>query len=185
MIYSLFLLAHFTGDFLLQNSWIVEWKHRSWKGLIYHTGLVTLAFLVVLFPYLSDWRVGAAIGINFVLHSLQDQWKIRSSFRWHAPVGPFLIDQLMHITVALVLAYWVADAPLVLANDAGLWFYGGVSVPLFFLGVVLASYASDIFLYMLRVKRDGPHKYVRNYRSMLIRLVIFTAVFVAAYPFVT
>jgi len=182
MIYILFLLAHFIGDFILQTTWIVQWKHRSWHGLIFHTSLVSLSFIVVLFPYLSDWRVGVAVAINFVLHSLQDQWKIRTAYRWREPLTPYLIDQLLHISLALILAFWVSDAQPTLDMASPLAeFYTNPLLLVFCLGVVLMSYASDITLYVIQLTHHGSFEYQRNYQGMLIRVAVFSVIFAGLY----
>lgn len=182
MIYILFLIAHFVGDFLLQNKRIVDWKHQSIWGLLYHTTLVTLSFCLVLFPYLYDWRVITAIGINFVLHTGQDYIKIKTAHRWNAPFAPFALDQIFHIFLALILASWVAQVQPILGMTTPLaWFYTNELFLLFCLGIIIMSYTSDILLYIVRLTRGGNRHYKRNYRAMVCRVSVFSVMFAATY----
>jgi hypothetical protein len=91
--------AHLLGDFIVQTKKEVENKHNIWI-LFRHT--VLIAMLSWLFCGLwSAWLIPAVI---FVTHSLIDFCKSRLTKNGAIP---FLLDQLAHLTVIALLAWWI------------------------------------------------------------------------------
>ncbi len=179
MTVLLFLLAHFIGDYVLQNDQIVAWKHRSFKGVVFHSLLVTLAFIVVLWPYLHNQAVLFAIGLNWVLHLAQDQLKIKMIDRFGSALSAFLFDQAVHLIVAVGLAYWVIDVKPNIAAEAWIapLYYSSI-VAVFFLGVVLLAHATEVFQYVVRANKNPSLKHQRDWYSMGKRVGIFSAIYI-------
>ncbi len=102
------LLAHLLGDYPLQPNWMVGIK-RTWAGLGLHT-LTHLAVLLVLarpslivvWPYL--------IGLSFVHLGIDlfknEVWRRRPDW----VVGPYLFDQVLHVTSILVISALIERA---------------------------------------------------------------------------
>lgn len=123
-MFYLFLLAHLVADFVLQPYWLVVRKRR-WDGLSIHGAIVLVCMLLL--PLIDQsalalWPLMLAIT---AVHMAADWWKVRFGDRIPGPpIGPFLLDQLIHIStlcVALSLALpsarvWsLAASPLALA----------------------------------------------------------------------
>jgi hypothetical protein len=96
MLY-LFLFAHLVADFVLQPFWLVLRKRR-WDGLLLHGGIVLACMLLL--PLLDRaalalWPV--MLGITAV-HMAADWWKVHFGDRIPGPpIGPFMLDQLIHL----------------------------------------------------------------------------------------
>lgn len=100
------LLAHIIADFFLQTKWMVEGKEnggkRSMRMLTLHSIIHSLmAYLIV-----GDWSLWYIAIVIFVTHFIIDWCKIQ--FRGKS-VSAFLIDQLSHVAVILVL--WMTIIP--------------------------------------------------------------------------
>lgn len=103
-MFFLFLFAHLVADFVLQPFWLVQRK-RTWAGLLLHGGIVLACMLAL--PLADRAALGllpAMLAITAV-HIAADRWKVRHGHRIPGPpIGPFLLDQLIHVsTLALVL----------------------------------------------------------------------------------
>jgi hypothetical protein len=117
-MFFLFLFAHLVADFVLQPFWLVLRK-RFWSGLFIHVGIVLACMLAL--PLTDPAASGlwpAMLAITAV-HIAADRWKVRHGHHIPGPpIGPFLLDQLIHMgTIALVLsvalppdAVWSLDA---------------------------------------------------------------------------
>jgi hypothetical protein len=109
MIWNLFL-AHFLGDFVFQTEWLVRNRYKFWV-LSIHGGIHLLLMLVligdartILWPY---------IVIISLAHMLQDRIKVIVNQRkpeWLA--SSFIIDQLLHYSVLIVMLRWVQGMAL-------------------------------------------------------------------------
>lgn len=182
MIYLLFAISHLTGDFLLQTGTIAAWKARSFWGLLVHVLIVTLAFLVVCIPYLGHWQVGAAIGINFVVHLAQDHIKLRYPTFRGSPIVPYFLDQLGHVITFFALGAWISHLqPNLFLNSWWIDLYQNERVLLYVLGILLFSYFSDITLFIYQIAKKGPHRYERQYFWMLFRVFLFAMLFIVGY----
>jgi hypothetical protein len=96
MLY-LFLFAHLVADFVLQPYWLVMRKRR-WDGLLIHVAVVLACMLLL--PLLDRSTLAlwpAMLGIATV-HLAADRWKVRYGHHIPGPpIGPFLLDQAIHI----------------------------------------------------------------------------------------
>lgn len=120
------LIAHFAGDFLLQNSWIVENRNKQIfsRALLYHL-LIHLGCLLVLFLFDIDWQIVVAIlishgiidllkaGYEIRLNRLVDETdrKVQSHRLW-----AFILDQVLHL-VAIAVVWLLATRQAHLVND--------------------------------------------------------------------
>lgn len=111
------LAGHLVADFWLQpTSWVRHKKSKGWKSgkLLIHS--IIGAILPVLFTLQVElwWFVP----IIFVAHYLIDAIKLRCK----DSVATYLIDQLLHISVLLVLAFFVTKATIP-EKFAAFWVY--------------------------------------------------------------
>lgn len=104
------LLAHFIGDFLLQNDWMSNKKKTSGFVCVIHC-------LCYIFPFLfTDLNAGQLVLI-FIQHYTQDMsnfvvWfmKLKGSSEFiNPPLGPWsiiVIDNIFHIIwISIVIKY--------------------------------------------------------------------------------
>jgi hypothetical protein len=105
-IFLLFVLAHITGDFVLQTNKIARMKSESIEGTILHSGIVT-GVQVLFLGYFGARGIAAAImagiahfGIDYCKLLLNKRiTKIESVY--------FLFDQLVHLCIIWLLSYFV------------------------------------------------------------------------------
>ena len=141
------LIAHALGDFLLQRRSMIEAKRQRRvtayleHGLL-HLGALTLAWwLFVRMPMLQS-QVLIAFAIIVATHLVID-W-IKETTKpgggpWIGP-GPFMLDQLAHLSIIVGLTYWLAGSPRLWSMLSYNWeLYAPVA------GIVLMGYLFVIF----------------------------------------
>ncbi|MEC7263255.1 MAG: DUF3307 domain-containing protein [Bacteroidota bacterium] len=170
------LLAHFTGDFVLQpGKWVedkLEKKGRS-KYLYFHIGVHLLLLLLLLqFQHLG------AIALIVVSHYLIDLGKLSltnpKNYRWL-----FVVDQVLHLMVLAAVLYWIEPFQIPFSD----LFQEKHLLLITFL--VFVTYVSGIIMRMLLApyidevaKSDEPGeggslKNAGTYIGMLERLFVF------------
>ncbi|RIH66775.1 DUF3307 domain-containing protein [Mariniphaga sediminis] len=111
------LTGHLVADFWLQpGSWVHHKRENGWKSakLVLHSGIASL--LPVLFTFqLGLWWFFPVI---FVLHFFTDFFKSKLP----DTILAFLVDQLLHIGVLLVLAVFATSAEIS-EGLTGFWIY--------------------------------------------------------------
>ena len=100
-ILILLLLAHVIGDFYLQTKNMAEKKNESKWWLLRHSGLYSLCMIVILL-------IGVAVSWYWLLLVLGTSLShlLIDYFKRYIPKKPFVIDQLLHITIIIVL-WWL------------------------------------------------------------------------------
>lgn len=111
------LAGHLVADFWLQpSSWVHHKKSKGWKSgkLLIHS------FVGAIFPVLFTLQTGLwwFVPIIFVSHFLIDAIKLR----FKDSVAAFLIDQMLHILVLLVLALFL-NKITISENYGAFWIY--------------------------------------------------------------
>lgn len=102
------IIGHLIGDFLLQNSWMAQYKSTKWIPLFSHVSVYTI--VVALFGFLSGGLSLVGIAIIFIGHIILDR-KTFVSF-WVNKIqmakGPnhnwlsIVTDQIFHIIILAV-----------------------------------------------------------------------------------
>jgi hypothetical protein len=122
-VFSVFLVSHLVGDFLLQTEWQARNKHgglrdsRARRPLVLHVATYTLAFLPA-FVWLWDSLGAGVFAVAALLagpHLIQDDGTLIEVFMVHAkhsdprehPALTIVVDQCFHV-VALFLTALVA-----------------------------------------------------------------------------
>lgn len=102
-MFYLFLFAHLVADFVLQPYWLVLRKRRL-DGLLIHCAIVLACMLTLpLFDRATLALLPAMLAITGV-HFGTDWWKVRFGSRIPGPpIGPFLLDQLIHVATLIVM----------------------------------------------------------------------------------
>lgn len=104
-MFYLFLLAHLVADFMLQPYWLVARK-RYWYGLAIHCGIVLACMLALPLLDPAALRLWPAMLAITAVHFFADWGKVNHGDRIPGPpIGPFMLDQLIHVTtLAAVLS---------------------------------------------------------------------------------
>ena len=98
------LLAHIIADFFLQTKWMVEGKENGGKKSMRMLTLHSIIHSLMAYLLVGDWSLWYIAIVIFVTHFIIDWCKIM--FRGKS-VSAFLIDQLSHVAVILVL--WMTN----------------------------------------------------------------------------
>ncbi len=109
-MFTVMILAHLLGDYLLQFDVVAKWKARSLWGVVAHGGIVTMTTLACALLVDPAWWLNALlIGVT---HAVIDVVRARL-VRAQNPTWDLvylLIDQLTHIAIiALVVTLHPAD----------------------------------------------------------------------------
>ncbi len=105
ILFTKLLLAHLIGDFLLQPTrWVVhkEAKKAASPYLYFHVLIHFLLVLLLLWDP-AYWKLALIIAVS---HYLIDLCKLYANPLFRFPAIPFLIDQLLHLLVLYIAAYY-------------------------------------------------------------------------------
>jgi Protein of unknown function (DUF3307) len=103
VMFYLFLLAHLVADFILQPYWLVVRKRR-WDGLLLHGTIVLVCMLALPLTDHAALALWPAMLVITAIHVVADWWKVRFGNRVPGPpIGPFMLDQAIHITTLAVV----------------------------------------------------------------------------------
>lgn len=100
-----FLLAHFSGDFLLQPDWMVRKRDNIWVLSLHASIHFVVMFLLVGASRGTYWP---HIALLALVHFTQDALKIylvRKRPGWTVPA--FIVDQLVHYSFLWVFVTWM------------------------------------------------------------------------------
>jgi len=106
-IFFTLLLGHLIADFPLQTNSVFQLKCRSSRGLTVHVGIHVLVTAILLMEPMKDWAVLLFLGGT---HFLIDWSKLRVGATYASP--GFVLDQLAHVSVLLLIAFLVPDLAL-------------------------------------------------------------------------
>jgi hypothetical protein len=102
-MFYLFLLAHLVADFILQPYWLVVRKRR-WDGLLLHGSIVLVCMLALPLADHAALALWPAMLVIAAIHVVADWWKVRFGNRIPGPpIGPFMLDQVIHVTTLAVV----------------------------------------------------------------------------------
>ncbi|WP_368085252.1 DUF3307 domain-containing protein [Vibrio splendidus] len=110
-----FLMIHIICDFYLQpNQWVeakTKYTYRSTE-LYFHSLLHGVALLVPAIALGIDWRsTTSLVVIIAVSHFIIDLWKVRA--RNGGKFSYFIIDQTLHVSVLVAIAFHMADGVMI------------------------------------------------------------------------
>lgn len=180
LLISLYLIiGHLIGDFLLQSSALVAYKHRSVYGIILHSLIIWFSHTLLFIPYLNSLKVFLIVTAVAFLHFCIDYTKIQLKFKNKYPIIPFLLDQLAHFIVLIF-------ATIVLKNSepqlflTSWWFeilYQNETLLTYFAGVIFFSYTLDIVYLTFKLQKNANYQYKRGYFDMLLRVSFFALIY--------
>jgi len=176
-IFILLTLAHFVGDYLLQTNWIYHQKTLSFGGGFWHASTMLLAYLIVMLPWLADWRIVTGLILMAIAHWFQDWGKVKYMDN-HIDINPrdYYLDQFLHVLTAAVLGFVIQGiGPTAFAGQwVSLWLHPDWN--LFLIALVLVTYFWDTTAY-IQGRPKKTDKLIRNWKGMAIRGAIVCGVF--------
>ena len=98
------LFAHVLSDFVLQTDTICRKKNSHGRVMITYQLLHSLIHAVVSYLVLADWNNWIVPIVIFITHLAMDVVK---TTRLPKTIGSFLFDQAVHVSVILVLWYFI------------------------------------------------------------------------------
>lgn len=127
VIFWRLLFGHFLADFTLQTNFINRWKRASPWGMVAHCATHPLVYVALTWPFLREtWLSYGPVRLNgwwcilivFVLHFVEDYWRVFTIFKWNTPDNTlyFLWDQIIHYAVIFMVV------PHSLQNAGGTFF---------------------------------------------------------------
>lgn len=153
------MFGHLLCDFTLQTNFINRWKRTSQWGLLVHCGMHPAAYLLLTWPFLSDYWISnslfqlngwACIAIIFITHYLEDWWRVLTINKYGMPDNTlfFAWDQVIHYAVIFSVApLAVTTTPL-----AG---YFPEKWPVLGCLFVLVTHACTVLIYFVEKDLNG------------------------------
>lgn len=180
MIWNL-ILAHLLADFPLQTMSLFELKKRSIKGVILHSGICVL-LVIILVPSLL--LVPQSLLLFFVSHTLFDWLKIKITNKYPSldNIIFFLIDQVFHIVIILIVAnLWPRESIYSILQVKYLSFYCTIGPA----SMIFLFYFKKVFYrYEILEVVSKRSWYGAGERMLLFTLVILPSPFYFLIPFV-
>jgi hypothetical protein len=164
------LFGHLVADFVLQPEKLVKWKYKSWKGMLLHGGVHLGVNLILFWLFMPNITVILALLTLAAAHFLIDSLKIRQEELGSKYGKYFLIDQVFHLITIIGIGMLLNDFRPV-ARVEGAYIVSGLTLLIFF------TYAVEIFSYQKVREKNKTASFKPNYRSMLKRALIITALY--------
>jgi hypothetical protein len=180
MILGYLVLAHLLADFIFQPSKLVIWKIRSKYGVLVHVLVHFVMNLIVLSPFIANgyyWPIGASFMVCFA-HFWIDQAKINYDLKHDKKVLAFLIDQLMHLLVMMIVYFFVQNLSLSLPAGDFYSIYSDIRVIIFFSFLILCSSAVEIYHFQKVRERKHDATLRLHPRNIALRIFVFTLVYI-------
>lgn len=113
--FMILLLGHILGDFYVQTKKVAEKKEKSIKWLLYHCFCYWMTMLLVCLPIMSG-KLAFILTVAAIFQLLIDSGKFkylliirkREIKTQIIERNVFFVDQLLHLTCVIGLAYWLA-----------------------------------------------------------------------------
>jgi hypothetical protein len=177
MLFLNLLLAHLLSDFVFQPGSLIEWKHRSCQGIMFHACILFLVNLVILWPGSFHPLAIALLFGNSALHFAADKFKISHEKKTHRYVHLFLLDQAFHLLVLSVLAFLLSDVitPGPLVSFVGTSQYAFTAGYLIL--AIVVSCVFEIFQYQFALQKDHKAKLKCQFAKIFRRLLVFTLLY--------
>jgi hypothetical protein len=179
MILGYLIVAHLLADFVFQPSKLVLWKIRSKYGVLVHVLVHFVINLLVLSPFILNghyWTIWAAFIVCFV-HFWIDQAKINYDLRHDKKVMAFLLDQLMHLAVMVLVYLFFRNETLSLPSGSFYSIYSDIRVTIFFSFLILCGSAVEIYRFQKIREKKHDAMLKLNSKDIALRILVFTLVY--------
>lgn len=180
MIPFYMILSHLVADFLLQPRKLVEYKEKSFAGVFIHAGIHGILMTLILFPYWAYAPVWYAIVIISFLHAVIDQGKISVQLKTDEYLFPFLLDQLMHFVVILVIikSFHLDYLPIPFEIEQNFTLYLNPQLVLFLTIFIFCTAVYDIARFQIHRELHAKGHFKFSWNNLGKRLLVATIVFI-------
>jgi hypothetical protein len=173
-----FIFGHLLGDFILQPNELLKWKFREWQGILFHSVIHFLVYLLVFFPYLPGLTVFLAILGVTSAHFVIDLVKVNTEKRGRKFRFYFILDQLAHLGIMMaagcILAglqpHFVMMSPFSILYDDP-FIVTGLALLVFF------TYFLELWIFQGKREKKAGITFKPDYECMLKRAAMFTAAY--------
>lgn len=146
-------LAHLIADFMLQFEELYQLKLKSKLGHLGHVIIHLAVSLLLVFPFLGNISIWAAVILITAIHYFQDN--VKYSLQAKYPQNTFwyfTIDQIVHIAVvALIFLFPAAQSVSIPAGSGGAHYLYYDSIPtLTAILLILATFGGSYLLHSIR-----------------------------------
>jgi len=111
--FKILLLAHLLGDFPLQTNRIFRMKLAGTRGLVLHVAIHLFVAIIIIPTFWQFWLLLVLLGLT---HFLTDWLKLRLQGPDKPQLFGFVIDQIVHISVIIVLSLWQPALPSIFSD---------------------------------------------------------------------
>lgn len=175
--YHLFV-AHLLADFVFQPQALVDWKQKSWKGLAVHVLIHWVLSILILSPYLPNFKLLLLLFGVTLSHFMVDMIKIRWQKESKRYVSLFFLDQAVHVFILLLATSAIRIFKPALQNIPPVNYFDPQLFAAIILGL-LFTYFVEILSFQF-VRQHNEHAQVSiNWIEMTQRLVLFAILWIA------
>lgn len=174
------VLAHFLADFPFQGRWLADQKQKHVWGLFLHGFIhfaVSALLLYPLLPFRTTWIV---LIVAALTHAGIDQGKIWLTRRHELqPFLGYILDQILHLIILLFISATFLDFLLDDIQKTPSSFFLDISIPGYFLILILCTYAYDVTRWTYRASETSQKipPYKRDYKMIFRNGLIVTVAF--------
>jgi len=179
MLFPYLILSHLLGDFVFQTSKMVQWKMKSKLGTATHTFVHFLVFNIILFPFFSN-QLLLLLGISSFVsltHYLIDQRKISYDLNHDKKVLPFVIDQLLHLSVLIIIFLVFKDWNLVKYDSYAYKIYTNFAIVIYIILEIFVTKFWDIYRFQKQREINSKAKLIRSRKELSKRLLTLSLVY--------
>lgn len=178
IIFYHLLVAHLLADFVFQPKSLVDWKQKSWKGLAVHVLIHWLLSILILSPYLPNFKLLLLLLGVTLSHFMVDMIKIRWQKESKRYVALFFLDQAVHVFILLLATPTIRIfKPLLHFTPPVSYFDPQLFA--FVIGGLLFTYFVEILSFQF-VRQNNEHADLAiNWIEMTQRLVLFAILWIA------
>lgn len=169
------------GDFPLQTDYLAAFKQRQLLGVVLHTLVLTLAAVMLT---LSTWQTTLAVAlVTFGTHTFIDWYKIYLAKTYNINgLIPFLIDQVLHLILALTLALVFRPAgPFLIPISNSLLLWLNFLTVVVFLVSILVQFVANTYAFQPEIPFITSSEKIIGY---LERLLLFCGLWQGSVVFI-
>lgn len=171
------LLAHLIADFLMQPQKLVDAKHKNVTAVALHSLVHFGIMMLLFFPFWMHLHVLLVSGAVAFVHGVIDYVKVHAENNGGKYVFYFFIDQISHVSLLIMAAVLMSDAPMLQYSGWFLplqWYLN----PFVLVGVCLLIISSYVYeIARFQFTRGKKKKFVPDRKRMVRNIILVSAVY--------
>jgi len=155
---------------------LVEYKHKTYLGVLLHCLIHLAVLFAVLSPFLHLKSVWIGIAVIFITHNIIDQIKVKLDKKYPKwKLQLYISDQAAHLLIVTAVVFYVGSITPNTSLDA-ISLYTDQTFISYILILVLSTYFYDVTRHFVRTrKKKAPYK--RDYKTMIRNVFIVSIAF--------